>query len=181
MTDIGVTVDGTWQKRGFSSLNGVVAVISITNGKVLDVESMSRHCKSCMINAPMKNADPKRYESWRIQHEPTCNINYIGSAPNMESTGALSIFKRSLENYGLRYLNYYGEGDSKSFPSVENVYEGAKVVKYECIGNYQKRVGNRLRKLRLRVKGLGGKAMAKKEDRVQKKDEGKVKKTIVIT
>ena len=28
MTDIGVTVDGTWQKRGFSSLNGVVAVIS---------------------------------------------------------------------------------------------------------------------------------------------------------
>ena len=68
MTDIGVTVDGTWQKRGFSSLNGVVAVISITNGKVLDVESMSRHCKSCMINAPMKNTDPKRYESWRIQH-----------------------------------------------------------------------------------------------------------------
>ena len=60
---------------------------------------MSRHCKSCMINAPMKNTDPKRYESWRIQHEQTCNIYYIGSAPNMESTGALSIFKRSLENY----------------------------------------------------------------------------------
>ena len=31
-----------------------------------------------------KAKDPKRYESWRIQHEPTCNINYIGSAPNME-------------------------------------------------------------------------------------------------
>ena len=30
MTDIGVTVDGTWQKRGFSSLHGVAAVISIT-------------------------------------------------------------------------------------------------------------------------------------------------------
>ena len=90
------------------------------------------------INAPMKNTDPKKYESWRIQQEPTCNINYIGSAPNMESTGALSIFKRSLENYGLRYLNYCGDGDSKSFQSVENVYEGAKVVKYECIGHYQK-------------------------------------------
>ena len=95
----------------------------------------------------------------------------------MESTGALSIFKRSLENYGLRYLNYYGNGDSKSFQSVENVYEGAKVVKYKCIGHYQKRVGNRLRKLRLRVKGLGGKAKAKKEDKVQKKDAGKVKKS----
>ena len=50
-----------------------------------------------MINAPMKNADPKRYESWRIKHEPTCNINYIGSSQNMESTGAQIIFKRSLE------------------------------------------------------------------------------------
>ena len=117
---------------------------------------MSGHCKSCMINAPMKNADPKRYESWHIKHKPTCNINYIGSTPNMESTGALSIFK-SLENYGLRYLNYYGDGDSKSFQSVENVYEGAKVVKCECIGHYyKKRDRNRLRKLCLRVKGLGG-------------------------
>ena len=40
-----------------------------------------------------------------------------------------------------------------------------------------KMVGNRLRKLRLRVKGLGGKAKAKKEDKVQKKEEGKAKKT----
>ena len=84
----------------------------------------------------------------------------------------LVFFKRSLENYGLRYLNYYGDGDSKSFQSVENVYEGAKVVRYECIWHYQKRVGNRLRKLR-----FDGKAKAKKEDKVQKKDEGKVKKT----
>ena len=30
-------------------------------------------------------------------------------------------------------------------------------MKYECLGHYQKRVGNRLRKLRQRVKGLGGK------------------------
>ena len=33
-----VTVDGTWQRRGFSSLNGIVAAISVTNGNVLDVE-----------------------------------------------------------------------------------------------------------------------------------------------
>ena len=32
---------------------------------------------------------------------------------------------------------------------------------YECLGHYQKRVGNRLRKLRQRVNGLGGKAKAK--------------------
>ena len=27
--DIGVTVDGTWQRRGFSSLNGIVAAIAV--------------------------------------------------------------------------------------------------------------------------------------------------------
>ena len=32
--------DGTWQKRGFSSQNGCVAVISIDTGKGLDVEAM---------------------------------------------------------------------------------------------------------------------------------------------
>ena len=31
------------------------------------------------------------------------------------------------------------------------------VEKYECISQYQKRVDNRLRKLRARTKGLGGK------------------------
>ena len=36
--DIGVSVDGTWQKRGFSSLNGVVAAISVNTVKVIDVE-----------------------------------------------------------------------------------------------------------------------------------------------
>lgn len=39
--DCGVSVDGTWQKRGHSSLNGAVAVLSIDTGKVLDIELMS--------------------------------------------------------------------------------------------------------------------------------------------
>ena len=36
-----VSSDGTWQRRGYSSLNGVVTVISIKNGKDLDIKSMS--------------------------------------------------------------------------------------------------------------------------------------------
>ena len=47
-----VSVDGTWQRRGFSSLNGAVAAISMVNGKVLDVAAMTRHCQGCVnINA----------------------------------------------------------------------------------------------------------------------------------
>ena len=33
--DIGVTVDGSWQRRGFSSLNGIVADMAVTSGNVL--------------------------------------------------------------------------------------------------------------------------------------------------
>ena len=48
--DIGVSVDGTWQRRGFCSLNGVVAALSVANGKVIDVERMSRYCRGCAVN-----------------------------------------------------------------------------------------------------------------------------------
>ena len=42
----------------------------------------------------------------------------------MESEGAKRIFGR----YGVRYLQYYGDGDSKSFEIVENIYPSQKVV-----------------------------------------------------
>ncbi|GFX52895.1 uncharacterized protein TNCV_3227631 [Trichonephila clavipes] len=34
----GISVDGTWQRRGYTSMNGCVAAISVDTGKVLDIE-----------------------------------------------------------------------------------------------------------------------------------------------
>ena len=45
-----VSCDGSWQKRGYSSLNGVIMVISMDNGKILDIEPMARTCKSCLLH-----------------------------------------------------------------------------------------------------------------------------------
>ena len=42
-----VSIDGTWQKRGHSSLNGVVTAVS--KGKCLDVIVLSKHCRQCLI------------------------------------------------------------------------------------------------------------------------------------
>ena len=53
-SDIGVSFDGTWQRRGYSSLNGVRAAISITSGNVLDCEILSRYCKNCALHVPLK-------------------------------------------------------------------------------------------------------------------------------
>ena len=53
----------------------------------------------------------------------------------MEKVGATNIFERSVQKHGLYYTSFYGDG--------ENVYGPVKpVTKYECIGHYQKRVGN---------------------------------------
>lgn len=40
--DIPVAIDGTWQKRGHTSLNGVVTATSFDTGKVIDVSVMSK-------------------------------------------------------------------------------------------------------------------------------------------
>ena len=59
--------------------------------------------------------------------------------------------------HSLRYTAFYVDGDSKHFKAVEMVYgDNYPVVKYGCICRYQKRLGNRLRKLR-KKKNLGGK------------------------
>ena len=173
-TDIGVSFDGTWQKRGYSSLNGVATAISVTNGKVVDCEVLSRHCKNCADHTKMAESDPEKYAAWKVSHDESCQLNHEGSASSMENVAAVKIFSRSESNYGLRYLKYYGDGDSSAFASIENIYPCAICKKIECIGHYQKRVGNRLRKLRKRVKGLGGKAKAKEV--LHTTADGKVKK-----
>ena len=44
-TDIGV--EGSWQKRGHSSLNGIVTGVARENKKVIDYKVYSKFCKSC--------------------------------------------------------------------------------------------------------------------------------------
>ncbi|GFW48965.1 uncharacterized protein TNCV_3901631 [Trichonephila clavipes] len=140
-TTCGVSVDGSWQRRGHMSLNGCVSVISIDTGKILDLEVMTQYCKMCELN---------------VKREHVCS-NYKGSSGNMEAVGAFRIFERSLIKRDLQYTEYYGDGDSKGFLQVKDIYGENSVTKLECIGHIQKRVGSRLRKLKKNTTGLGGK------------------------
>jgi len=101
-----------------------------------------------------KHSDPVKYEILQKNHK--CNANYNGSAPNMEVTGAKTMFGRSLKKFNVRYAEYIGDGDSKSFQSIEKAYDNFTVIKKECVGHVQKRMGIRLRNLKKNVKGLGG-------------------------
>ncbi|GFX48114.1 uncharacterized protein TNCV_4114491 [Trichonephila clavipes] len=138
--EIAVAVDGSWQKRGFSSKNGLVTVTSVDTGKVIDVEVFSKHCI-----CPNKT-----------KHLQNCKRNFEGYSGKMEVAGALSIFQRSQSLYNVRYTKYLGDGDSKAFTSiVENKVYGdhCSVEKLECIGHVMKRMGTRLRRLETKMRG----------------------------
>lgn len=67
------------------------------------------------------------------------------------------MFERAERSRGLKYVDFYGDGDSKSHAAIKDIYGPNSVRKLECIGHVQKRVGCRLRKLKKTVCGLGGK------------------------
>lgn len=141
--DLTIAIDGTWQTRGFKSLNGVVTATSFDTGRVIDVSIMTKHC-IC----------PNKTEG---RHLPTCKANYQGSSGGMEVQGAKDIFNHSVSAYNVRYTKYLGDGDSKSFSAIQtmNPYgQDCPVAKLECIGHVQKRMGSRLRRLKSENKSL---------------------------
>ncbi|GFT80317.1 uncharacterized protein NPIL_582031 [Nephila pilipes] len=100
--DIAVAVDGSWQKRGFSSKNGVVTDTSVDTGKVIDVEILSKHCI-----CPNKT-----------KHLQNCKRNFVGYSGKMEVTGK----KRKVEALSIkmtkpiRYQEYNEVGHHWEFP-----------------------------------------------------------------
>ncbi|GFT48272.1 uncharacterized protein TNCV_4708431 [Trichonephila clavipes] len=106
----GVSLDGTWQKRGYSSHNGCVSCISIDTGKILDIEIMSHFCIICSKKAKVPDAASNAH---------VC-CNHMGSASSMETVGAYRIFERSENHRKLLYTDYYGDGDSKAYESVKS-------------------------------------------------------------
>ncbi|GFU57111.1 uncharacterized protein TNCV_1779741 [Trichonephila clavipes] len=137
--DIPVAVDGTWQKRGYSPMNGVMTVTSVDTGKVIDTEILSKHCVC---------KDKKK-------HGPVCK-NFNGYSGRMEVDGALSIFQRSVQRYDVRYTKYLGDGDSKAFDNIvkNEVYgDNCTITKLECIGHVMKRMRSRLRRFKAKMRG----------------------------
>ena len=74
----------------------------------------------------------------------------------MEAEGAKRVFERSIKKHKLKYVEFSGDGDTKSYVNVKDTYPSIEIKKLECVGHYQKRVGTRLRNLNEKEKGLGG-------------------------
>jgi hypothetical protein len=148
-----VSNDGSWQRRGFSSQNGVTTTVGIDVKKVVDVQVKTVYCNSCKQQQKLLEKDD--FDVWQELHvaDGSCKVNHSGSAGKMEPDGILEIYKRSEKERGLQYTGYLGDGDSKSFSTVASanppIYtdefgDKIPITKMECCGHIQKRMGNQL-------------------------------------
>ena len=144
---VSVSVDGSWAKRGFTSLFGLVAVIGDKSNKVIDVCVKSLYCNAC---AQLESRRDEDSYVLREEHESECDLNHQGSSKSMEASSALELFQRSVESRALIYKNFIGDGDSNAHAAVVNSCpygDNIRVVKKECVGHVSKRMGTRLRRV----------------------------------
>ena len=58
-----------------------------------------------------------KYDEFMSTHEPNCDINHQGAAGSLATVGLVVLFSsvRKRLRKQLGYINYFGDGDSKSF------------------------------------------------------------------
>ena len=68
----------------------------------------------------------------------------------MKAEGAKRVFERSIKKHKLKYVEFLGDGDTKSYVNIKDTYPDIEIKKLECVGHYQKRLKTRLRNLKKR-------------------------------
>lgn len=148
--DVAVMYDGTWQKRGHKSHNGIGTAVSVDTGLCLDFEVLSNYCLACSRHQDLGDEE----EIWQAFHTPVCKKNTECSSHAMETEAALRIWGRtSSYTTPLRFTKFLSDGDSKAYTAVAEakVYGEVVVDKEECTNHVAKRLGTALRKLPTRL------------------------------
>ncbi|GAB1860682.1 Mutator-like transposase domain-containing protein [Camponotus japonicus] len=141
--EFSVSGDGSWSKRGFSSLLRIVSLTGKYSNKMLDTVVKSSFCRACNLEGK-ENSDG--YDAWYENHEAICQANHEGSAGKMEVDGIIEMFRRSVEKYGVRYAYYIGDGDTKTLKSLLEATpygDNFLVKKRECVLHVKKRLYRR--------------------------------------
>lgn len=159
--EIAVSIDGSWQKRGHVSLYGIVIIIDILTGLVVDFEILSKFCQLCAISAIELGEDTPEYQIWMAGHVKAgeCSKNFDGASGNMEAHGTLSCWLRSEKEAGMRYTTVLADGDGKSHSMLcaKKPYgDNVQIAREECTNHVSKRLGTALRTAAQKDK-LGGK------------------------
>ena len=142
--ELSVSGDGSWAKRGFTSLVGIVSLVGKYSNKILDVTVKSSICKVCQQWKGNENS--VEYEAFYDEHNEECSANHHGSAGKMEVDGVLEMFHRSEDLHDVKYQYYIGDGDTKTFKALLDAQPYGKnvvVKKKECVLHVKKRMYRR--------------------------------------
>lgn len=93
--DIGVSFDGSWQKRGHTSHNGIGCTIDLLTGLPIDYEVLSNFSFKC------KTSENKDAE-WERKHKMNCPKNFDRTAGAMEVACAKILWNRSIKKHKFR-------------------------------------------------------------------------------
>ena len=162
--EVGVSMEGTWMKRGHSQLGAVFACACET-GEIVDHEVMSLHCDKCNTfkakhtkqefqESKQENEESKQeFEEWWVTHKDSneCEINFRGNSGEMEGKKAAEVlFRRSEERVKLRYASLLGSSDTNTIKHINmKAYgPGFVVTKEECVGHVAKRFKTSLKTAR---------------------------------
>ena len=115
---ITVSFDGSWHKRGHTSMYGVAAVIDVLTGLVVDYVVLSKYCHACSMKKTALGAESEAFNIWHQGHAGQCAINYDGSSNAMEVEAARRLWSRSEARHQLRYTGFLSDGDSKAHKAV---------------------------------------------------------------
>lgn len=162
--DIGVSFDGTWHKRGHSSLYCIGCIIDILTGLVIDFTVISKYCHQCTKTAADLGKESAEFFVWYKSHKDSsaCEKNYEGSSGSMEAFAAEILWRRSVKNCNMRYTAMLSDGDSKTFINLskQNIYSGINIIKEECINHVAKRLctalKNKVKEYRIKGECLSG-------------------------
>ena len=113
----GISVDGTYMTRGHFSNIGILTVIGLKIGKVIDTGARSKLCKCCEYWEKQDQAS-ERYQRWRACHREKCTLSHESLSGSKEGEIAKKVFSCSVELYNLRYTSFIGDGDTNSFKKV---------------------------------------------------------------
>lgn len=173
--EVTVSGDGSWAKRGFTSLLGIVSLIGKFSNKVIDVIVKCKVCKACEKWVGKEDTD--EYLEWYEDHQEECTANHEGSSGKMEVDGVIEMFKRSLEWFGIKYKKYIGDGDSKTFKNLleADIYNGDPLVeKSECVLHVKKRMYRRVKDAK-KARTQLEKAKKAKEKKKNAEEDKKIK------
>ena len=140
---ITVSGDGSWPKRGFTALLGLVILIGKFSNKIIDVIVKCKICQAC--NTCKISRDTPQFDAWYTEHceNGECTADHTGSAGLMEVEGVKEMFSRSIEKYNLMYEHYIGDGDTKTFKQLvgsKPYGDDVIVKKKECVLHVKKRL-----------------------------------------